>query len=274
MGAAIIQLPVKTERDFSYDQGAKSVWSIPDYFKSNRYQLPTDAVSGPFQFAFNTPLETYTYWATKPEVADNFNTFMAGKLNATQTGQSWEESYPVQEHIIDRFDKTIGDAMFVDIAGGRGHEVAQLKAKFPNAPGRFILEDLPSVINDIKELDSSIERIKYDFFEPQPIKGACTYFMANIMHNWPDEDCRKILKNVVQVMVKGYSRLLLSDDIIPETNCPLKTFGRDIGMLSLHSGTQRSEKHWAALLEPVGLRIINFWHFAKGEGLVEAVLKD
>jgi hypothetical protein len=247
---------------------------MPDYFKSSGYRLPSDASSGPFQFAFDTPLETYTYWATKPEVADNFNTFMAGKLNATETGQSWEEAYPVKENIIDGFDARISDALFVDIAGGRGHEVGQLKAKFPNFPGRFILEDLPGVIDDIKELDSSIERIKYDFFESQPVKGARAYFMANIMHNWPDEDCRKILQNVVQVMVKGYSRLLLSDDIVPETNCPLRTFGRDIGMLSMHSGTQRSEKQWTTLLDPLGLRIIQFWYFAKGEGLIEAVLRD
>jgi hypothetical protein len=247
---------------------------MPEYFKSNGYKLPSNAESGPFQFAFDTPLETYSYWATKPEVADNFNTFMAGKLNATSTGQSWEEAYPVKENIIDGFDASISDALFVDIAGGRGHEVGQLKARFPDAPGRFILEDLAPVIDDIKELDSSIERIKYDFFGPQPIKGARTYFMANIMHNWPDEDCAKILKNVVQAMVKGYSRLLVSDDIVPETNCPLKVFGRDIGMLSLHSGSERSEKQWTALLEPVGLKVVKFWYFAKGEGLIEAVLRD
>jgi O-methyltransferase domain len=246
--------------------------AIPDYFKSNGYKLPSNAVSGPFQFAFDTSLETYSYWATKPEVVDNFNTFMAGKLNATNTGQSWEEAYPVKENIIDGFDASVSDALFVDIAGGRGHEVGQLKARFPDAPGRFVLEDLPAVIDDIKELDSSIERIKHDFFEPQPVKGARTYFMANILHNWPDDDCRKILKNVVQAMAKGYSKLLVSDDIVPDTNCPLRTFGRDIGMLSLHSGSQRSEKQWAALLEPVGLKISRFWYFAKGEGLIEAVL--
>ncbi|KAE9375979.1 S-adenosyl-L-methionine-dependent methyltransferase [Stipitochalara longipes BDJ] len=257
-----------------YDQGLKSVWSIPEYFKSNGYKLPSDAAAGPFQFAFDTPLETYSYWATKPAVADNFNTFMAGKLNATKTGQSWDESYPVKERLIDGFDASISDALFVDIAGGRGHEVGQLKIRFPEAPGRFILEDLPAVIDDTKELDNSIERIKYDFFQSQPVKGSRTYFMANIMHNWPDEDCRKIIKNVAQVMVKGYSRLLLSDDIVPETNCSLRTFGRDIGMLSLHSGSQRSEKQWTALLEPVGLKIVKFWYFAKGEGLIEAVLKD
>jgi hypothetical protein len=74
--------------------------------------------------------------------------------------------------------------------------------------------------------------------------------------------------------VKGYSKLLLSDNILPETNCPLPSFGRDIGMLCMHSGVERSEKQWTALLEPVGLKIVKFWQLGLGEGLVEAVLKD
>jgi hypothetical protein len=257
----------------SYDAGLRSVWSMPDYFKANGYKLPTDAQSGPLQFAFDTRLESYTFWQTKPAFADNFNTFMAGKLGATKTGQSWEDVYPVKEIIIDGFDAKISDALFVDVAGGRGHEVGQLKSNFPDAAGRFILEDLPAVIDDVKELDASIERIKCNFFEPQPVKGARTYFMANIMHNWTDGDCQKILQNVAKEMVKGYSRLLLSDHILPSTDCQLESFGRDIGMLSLHGGVERSEKQWKALLEPVGLSITKFYHLGKGEGLVEAVLQ-
>jgi hypothetical protein len=182
--------------------------------------------------------------------------------------------YAVKEKIIDGFDASISDAIFVDIAGGRGHEVGQLKANFPNAQGRFVLEDLPCVIDDIEELESGVERIKYDFFEPQPIKRARVYFMANIMHNWTDNDCSKILKNVTEAMVKGYSKLLLSEHILPGMNCKMESFGRDIGMLSLHGGVERSEKQWTALLEPQGLEIVKFYHLGRGEGLVEAILKD
>ena len=141
---------------------------MPEYFKSNGYKLPENAVKGSLQHAFDTPLVTQSYWATNPEVADNFNAFMAGKLTATKTGQSWGESYPVEEVIIDGFNEKIGDAMFVVIAGGRGDEVAQLKAKYPIASRRFVLEGLPSITDDAQELDNSIERIKYGFFTPQP----------------------------------------------------------------------------------------------------------
>ena len=249
---------------------------MPEYFKANGYKCPEDSVSGPLQYAFNTPLETYTYWRTEcPEFAANFDVFMAGKLGGTKTGQTWHDWYPIKKELIDGFDESKGDAIFVDIAGGRGHEVSHLKASFPTARGRFILEELPATIDKIESLDSNIDYIKYDFFTPQPIKGARTYFLANILHNWTDNDCTKILENIVSAMVKGYSKLLISEHIIPEQNCALATFGRDIGMMSLHGGVERSETQWKALLEPVGLHVVKFYHLGgKGEGLVEAMLKE
>ena len=98
---------------------------MPEYFRVNGYRCPEDSTAGPLQFAFNTPLETYSFWQTQPAFARNFNTFMAGKLTASKTGQAWSDYYTVKEGIIDHFDAAIGDAMFVDIAGGRGQEVSQ-----------------------------------------------------------------------------------------------------------------------------------------------------
>jgi hypothetical protein len=34
----------------------------------------------------------------------------------------------------------------VDVAGGRGHDLKKFRAKFPHAPGRLIVEDLPQVL--------------------------------------------------------------------------------------------------------------------------------
>ena len=37
--------------------------------------------------------------------------------------------------------------------------------------GRVILQDLPRVIEDISDPLPGVEKIGYDFFTPQPIKG-------------------------------------------------------------------------------------------------------
>ena len=68
--------------------------------------------------------------------------------------------------------ETSADAPFlVDIGGSIGHDLAEFRTKHPNTPGRLILEDLPVVIGQIKELDESIERVEYDFHTEQPHKG-------------------------------------------------------------------------------------------------------
>ena len=61
--------------------------------------------------------------------------------------------------------------LMVDIAGGRGHYLAAFKERFPHAKGRMVLQEVPNVIDDAQNLDSSIERMEHDMFEPQPIKG-------------------------------------------------------------------------------------------------------
>lgn len=128
------------------------------------------------------------------------------------------------------------------------------------------------MIGDIHELDSNIERIPYDFFTAQPVMHANVYFLANIFHNWSDKDSSIILANTVAAMKPGYSKLLISDHILPEQNCPFHSFGRDIAMMSLHGGVERSEKQWKALLESAGLEIDKFFYGVNGEGLVEATL--
>lgn len=58
----------------------------------------------------------------------------------------------------------------VDIGGGRGQDLMSFKDKFPNAPGRFILQDQPHVVESA-HLSERVEKMGYDFFTPQPVKG-------------------------------------------------------------------------------------------------------
>lgn len=245
---------------------------MPEYLKANDYRSPPDSVSGPLQFAFGTNLESYTYWKTQPGVMENFNTFMSGKFTSDHQRQSWLDYCDIHQELIDGFDKAIGDALFVDIGGSFGMVVQAFKRKFPTANGRFIVEDLPDVIDDIKELDDSIEQLKYDFFEPQPIIGARSYYFANVLHNWSDQDCHKILTRVVAAMRKDYSILLLNEGIMPERDFNLSMIGRDLGMMALHSAVERSESQWKTMLQKAGLRMSRIWYSGIGEGVIEAVL--
>lgn len=81
---------------------------------------------------------------------------------------------PVKERLFDGFDAANKDAvLLVDIAGGFGHYTEGFLSKFPDAPGRLILQDLPPVLGQIQQLHPRIEKMEYDFFTEQPVKGEC-----------------------------------------------------------------------------------------------------
>lgn len=79
-----------------------------------------------------------------------------------------EGFYPVKERLFDGFDTSNKDAvLLIDVGGGFGHYTEELLSKFPNCPGRLILQDLPPVIGRIQQLHPRIEKMEYDFFTEQ-----------------------------------------------------------------------------------------------------------
>lgn len=79
--------------------------------------------------------------------------------------------YPVKERLIDGADTSPEAAFIVDIGGSLGHDIEELHRKSGNLPGRLILQDLPVVIGQITDLDPRIEKMEYDFYMEQPVKG-------------------------------------------------------------------------------------------------------
>ena len=74
-------------------------------------------------------------------------------------------------------------------------------------------------------------------------------------------------------MQKGYSRLLISDWVLPDTNVTLFPAQFDILMIALISEMERTQTQWRELLAVAGLDVVKF-HLIdfETEGLVEAVL--
>jgi len=156
----------------SWDQGTTAAIKMPSFFKETGYRQPEDPRNGLFQYGIGTDKEAFEYWSTMPDVVDNFNTCMTGIRGSRP---SWIEWFPVRERILGLELTSAGsDVLLVDIAGGRGHDVQAFGRKFEDVQGRLVLQDLPAVIGDIQHLDDRVERLEYDFFTEQPIKGQYT----------------------------------------------------------------------------------------------------
>ncbi|ETN46267.1 uncharacterized protein HMPREF1541_00451 [Cyphellophora europaea CBS 101466] len=257
----------------SFDQGFPSISSLPQYFQINGYSSPDDYLAGPFQYGHSTDMETYSYWLTQPDVIDNFNVFMqGGKLKKTRR---WTDWMPTSEVIVEGFSPGDGSVMLVDVAGGRGHDIEAFRSKHADSEGRLVLEDLPETIDCANQLHPRIERQAYNFFLPQPVLGGRAYFMQDIFHNWPTSVARLILKNTTTAMLPGYSKLLISETVLPDQNCPLTMAGLDWGMMYLHSGLERSEQQWRDLLAAEGLKVVCVHREEDGDSsIIEAMLDE
>lgn len=223
----------------------------------------------------NTKLQYYDWLKTEPEQAVAFNTTMM--LQRMDRGEPWYEYYPVTSKVGTSFDgKT---PLMVDVGGNIGINIGDFHAKFPELPGRLVLEDLPEVISSIQELDPAIERVVHSFLDPQPeiAKGAKFYFLGTVLHDWPDAECKTILKHIRNAMNKD-SILLLSENAVPDTNAGLYQVKLDFVMMSLFAATDRTTKQFRALLESEGFELVKVWEpkvARPGSGfLFEAVLKQ
>ena len=97
--------------------------------------------------------------------------------------------------------------------------------------------------------------------------------MHSVLHDWPDETCRKILTNITAVMTPGYSKLLINENVIPDTNAQWEATALDMMMLTLLSSRERTRENWTDLLTSAGLKISHIYTARNGaESLIECEL--
>ncbi|CAL5867997.1 uncharacterized protein PFLUO_LOCUS2220 [Penicillium psychrofluorescens] len=167
------------------------------------------------------------------------------------------------------------DVLLVDMGGSLGHDVSEFCRKWPDAKGRLVLQDLPEVASQARQqsLHKSIDVMDHDFFTEQPVKGARAYYMHSILHDWADENGLRILKNIVPAMKRGYSKVLINENVIPDTNAYWETTSLDIIMMADFASTERTAAHWHKLVELAGLKITKIWTAQRGvESLMECEL--
>jgi len=99
--------------------------------------------------------------------------------------------------------------------------------------------------------------------------------MHSVLHDWADEVCKNILKPLVGAMKRGYSRLLINENVIPDTGADWQATALDMMMITLFSSKERTLNDWHQLLESpeIGLKIVKVWSAKNSqESLIECEL--
>lgn len=73
--------------------------------------------------------------------------------------------------------------------------------------------------------------------------------MHSVLHDWPDDVCVSILQNVKAAMAPGYSRLLINENVIPDTGAHWEMTALDVMLACLLSSRERTRVDWIRLLE-------------------------
>ncbi|KAH8805413.1 S-adenosyl-L-methionine-dependent methyltransferase [Xylogone sp. PMI_703] len=242
--------------------------SLPYFLKENGFKSPTDVNNCNWQFWKKSSNNLFQDLAINPAMASDFHAAMQchSKYNLT----SWPEMYPTNAIVS---AAKPGRALVVDIGGSRGHDLEKFRLRHPEIPdGSLILQDLPDVVENV-QVDRAIEPQAYDFFTPQPVKGARVYFMHNVLHDWPDDSATTILKYIGTAMEKGYSRLLIHESLISRVKPLARVTVSDITMMACLAAKERSESEWAQLIKDSGLRLVKIWRPPQSvESIIEAEL--
>lgn len=136
------------------------------YFSEAGWHCPTDPRDGLVQYAFQTKLTIFEYMSSNPRILKDFNTFMGNTMGARKYWTNW---FPVQERLLDGAKEE--SPLLVDVGGGKGHDVIDFQAKYPQGKRRLVLQDLAAVTDGLADLGRAVERMTYDFFTDQPVKG-------------------------------------------------------------------------------------------------------
>ncbi|KAJ5149650.1 hypothetical protein N7448_001228 [Penicillium atrosanguineum] len=237
----------------------KGVLALPAQLKKTGYKNLDNGTDCAFQLGYKTPLHFFEFLKEHPDAAKEFNNHMSAYR---QGRPSWMDSGFYDVPALINGDIGEGEALL-------------FHRKWSSAPGRLILQDLPEVLEQAKtmSLHPSIEIMAHDFFNEQPVKGARAYYMHSILHDWTDADCKKILENIVPAMKRGHSKILINENVIPETNAYWETTSLDIIMMADFASTERTADDWHALVESAGLKITKIWTAQRGvESLIECEL--
>ncbi|KAI1371935.1 hydroxyindole O-methyltransferase [Hypoxylon crocopeplum] len=249
-----------------------AVDQFPKFLERTNYIVPTSATNSPYQYAHNTKLNMLEHLEIDPINFQRFHNHMGGYR---QGRDSWMDTgfFPVHQRLAKGAESHPDAVFLVDVGGSLGHDLEEFCRKHPDVPGRLILQDLPSVLDQIQHLDERIERIAYDFYTEQPVKGSRAYFIHSVLHDWPDDICHRILARIREAMKPGYSKLLVYENVIPATGADWQATAEDLMVMITSSSLERSEDSWRALLEGAGFNVNGIWRTDNAlESLIECEL--
>lgn len=211
-----------------------------------------------FDLAYKAPL--FEWIESNPEASSILN-----EANSMRTKKLCGQ-------IVKLYDFSIASEI-IDIGGGIGTLLIEILNKNPLAKGTLV--ELPNVASyaekEIKGMDvkKRYRVLGYDFFDKVP-SGADIYILSNILHDWPDKNCKIILNNCYKAMSSN-SKLLVIEMIIPTGNKQSVSKLLDLEMMVITGGLERTKEEFYGLFESSDFKISNIISLDEDTSIMELI---
>ena len=130
--------------------------------------------------------------------------------------------------------------VIMDLGGGIGELLHHIRIKFPSK--RLILFDRKEVLEISRYSD--IEVLEGNFFSDIPRVADCI-FLSRVLHDWNDQDAKRILHNV-NICLPEKGSLIIVENSIDQENLPATL---NLNMQIMTGSHERTEKEFRNLLE-------------------------
>jgi hypothetical protein len=186
----------------------------------------------------------FTYLAQHPQDATTFNQAMLANVAQKHTAAA-------NAYDFSQFRRV------VDVGGGQGALLTAILTTHPQVRG--VLFDQPHVVEVARPhitaagLAQRCELVSGDFFASVPA-GGDAYTLSEILHDWDDPQATVILRNIRKAMPE-HGKVLILEHVIPAGNDPDEGKLRDLTMLVILGGVERTENEFRMLLREAGFRL-------------------
>jgi hypothetical protein len=152
-----------------YHFGLRTSWEVPELIQQKRlHQFP----KGPdertvVQETFGDSM--FGLLSKDSKRKQVFDDYMGAR--AFSQDDKWFDVFPAADQLKDGLKTADDAALIVDVGGGRGFDIVAFRQRFPDLPGKFILQDLPHTFKLMQSKPEGITIMAHGFFTEQPVKG-------------------------------------------------------------------------------------------------------
>jgi O-methyltransferase domain len=236
---------------------AARFWTGPGSW--NAWGMLDVAMTGGVPHEAAWKMDRFAYLRQHPDEARVFDLMMA--------------NFPDNRHaaIAAAYDFSAA-GLIADIGGGNGAMLRHILARFPKPRGLvFDRQDVTDAITPNELMQGRIAARGGSFFSQAP-SGADIYLLVRVLHDWPDEDCVRILRTCRAAMGE-HSLLLLGEELVEPDPARGRATGYliDVQMMAMFGRARaRSEVEFGGLFDQSGFSLRRVIPTASPISIIEA----